>query len=250
MYFHKDRASVNPLIVAGPVWDFNIAFGNANYADGERSTGWRSHYGRVPFWWRRLLQDPAFTSRLEQRWIELRQGVLSDDHVLHVIDSLATHLDEAQQRHFERWDFLGVFLWPNAFVGETWQEELDYLKSWTLTRMAWIDKHIGSITWSDPGSGTNRVDRPGAARDLALRAYPVPVRDHVVIEINTAAPISGTLLLCDVLGRELRRVDVEMRAAGRHAIEFDLWRVPVGTYSVILLGADGSVASTRVTVER
>ncbi|MBR9974399.1 MAG: CotH kinase family protein [Bacteroidetes bacterium] len=250
MYFHKDRASVNRHIVAGPVWDFNIAFGNANYADGELTSGWRSHYGRVPFWWRRLLQDPTFTERLEHRWTELRQGVLSDDHVLHVIDSLAAHLDEAQQRHFERWDFLGVFLWPNAFVGETWDEELDYLKSWTLARMAWMDEHIGSIAWTGSQGGTNRVGDPSVAGDMAIRAYPAPVRDHVTIEMHATSSISGTLVLCDMLGRELRRVDVELQSAGQHFQEFDLRHVPVGIYSVILLGADGSVTSARVTVER
>jgi hypothetical protein len=250
VYMHKDRSSIDHRIVAGPVWDFNIAFGNANYRDGELTTGWRSHNGRIPFWWRRLLQDVTFTTRLEHRWSELRQGVLSDDHVRHVIDSLASHLNEAQHRHFARWELLGANIWPNAFVGDTWEEELDYLKSWTLERMAWMDEHIESIAWTGSGNGTNNVGMPGVAGNLAMNSYPAPVRDRVTIEIHASSPVSGTLVLRDILGRELRRVHVDKFSGERKRLDFDLRGVPHGTYTVTLHSTAGIVSHTRVTVRR
>mgnify|MGYP006171990771 CR=1 FL=1 len=36
-YYHKDRGG---KVRAGPLWDFNISMGNADYAEGEFRTGW------------------------------------------------------------------------------------------------------------------------------------------------------------------------------------------------------------------
>lgn len=250
VYLHKDRSSVNPLIVAGPVWDFNVAFGNANYSSGERTMGWRSHYGRVPFWWRRLLADTAFTTRLEQRWTELRQGVLSDAHVLHVIDSLATYLDEAQQRHFQRWDLLGVFLWPNVFVGETWQEELDYLKSWTLARMEWMDEQIASIAWTGQSEGTDAIDHPSGPDDFRITTWPVPAREYLMIRLDGPSPAAGTVVLRDAMGRALRRFDVDSRSSGTNTLRLDVRDLPSGTYTATLHSPGGLLARTCVTILR
>ena len=52
---------------------------------------------------------------------------------------------EAQTRHFARWDLLGKEIWPNYFVGETWESELSYLKRWIRDRVAWMDANISSI---------------------------------------------------------------------------------------------------------
>ena len=40
-YLHKDRDDIDPLLHAGPIWDFNIAFGNANYCNAEQPYGWQ-----------------------------------------------------------------------------------------------------------------------------------------------------------------------------------------------------------------
>src|SRR6185437_2439779 len=58
-FFHKDRNSINPKIIAGPVWDYDIAFRNANYCVGSDTTGWAYQFNyvckddghQVPFWW-------------------------------------------------------------------------------------------------------------------------------------------------------------------------------------------------------
>src|SRR5262249_13881405 len=36
-YFHKDR---NGKVMAGPIWDWNLAFGNADYLDGGHTNRW------------------------------------------------------------------------------------------------------------------------------------------------------------------------------------------------------------------
>jgi hypothetical protein len=38
-YFNKDRNSKNSKIIAGPVWDYDLAFRNANYCNGSNRDG-------------------------------------------------------------------------------------------------------------------------------------------------------------------------------------------------------------------
>ena len=42
---HKD---INEKLKMGSIWDFNIAFGNADYCEGGLTTGWASNLTRLP----------------------------------------------------------------------------------------------------------------------------------------------------------------------------------------------------------
>ncbi len=146
-FLHKDKASNGGKLKMGPVWDFNLAFGNVTYDDGFSTAGWyvlspKNLTNNIPFWWRKLLEDKSFISKLERRWFELREIQLADTRIVYIIDSLATELQEAQIRNFERWDILGTYIWPNYFIGATHEEEITYLKDWVIDRMAWMDKNI------------------------------------------------------------------------------------------------------------
>ena len=39
-YLYKDKDSNDGRLVAGPIWDFNLGFGNANYDEGWDTQGW------------------------------------------------------------------------------------------------------------------------------------------------------------------------------------------------------------------
>ncbi|MCH8903959.1 MAG: CotH kinase family protein, partial [Bacteroidetes bacterium] len=61
-FLYKDRDSIDAKIHAGPVWDFNLAFGNADYYVGWLTNGWEVDFNKYfksdglqnPFWWQRL----------------------------------------------------------------------------------------------------------------------------------------------------------------------------------------------------
>ncbi len=143
-FMHKDKDSNGGKLKMGPVWDFNLAFGNANYNDAELIEGWRllKPYRDIPFWWKKFVYDERFISKLMERWFTLRENELSDNRVLSIIDSITTRVDEAQKRNFEKWDILGEYIWPNFFIGYTYNEEVEYLKSWIVDRLAWMDNNI------------------------------------------------------------------------------------------------------------
>ncbi|MFZ5480017.1 MAG: CotH kinase family protein [Myxococcota bacterium] len=135
---------------AGPAWDFDRAWGNVNYCESWTTDGWiwdsldRCGYAyQYPFWWERLREDPAFRDRLRARWDELRAGPLADEAIVARISELRAAALEAQPRDDARWGTIGEYVDPNWYVGETWDEEIRWLRDWALERAAWMDEHVG-----------------------------------------------------------------------------------------------------------
>ena len=138
-FMFKDREG---KLNMGPPWDYNLTLGNANYLAGWDPTGWYytqvGSYQEYP-WFPRLHQDPNYLAQYRTRWFELRQNVIVADKMLQQIDSLATFLDEAQKRNFTKWKILGTYVWPNQFIGNTYAEEINFMKDWLTKRIAWMD---------------------------------------------------------------------------------------------------------------
>lgn len=140
-YFHKDR---NGKLVMGPVWDYDLSLGNANYNDGWNATNWYNRLlgdGDYPYW-RRLFEDPEFKLRYADRWFSARRGVFTADRLLGMVESYATLLDEPAVRNYGRWPTLGVYVWPNWFIAKTYREEITWMKGWIADRLTWMDSQI------------------------------------------------------------------------------------------------------------
>ncbi len=150
-FMYKERLSEGGKLVAGPLWDFNLGWGNANYCNGGLTSGWEIYFNDVcggdwalnnPFYWNRFVEDPAFTHALNCRWQELRMTTLNTDTILAFIDEMELYLEDAADRNFQRWPILGSYVWPNNFVGSTYAEEMDYLRSWMIDRLNWMDANM------------------------------------------------------------------------------------------------------------
>ncbi|MBX2891062.1 MAG: CotH kinase family protein [Saprospiraceae bacterium] len=156
-FFHKDKDSKDERLHAGPVWDFNIAMGNANYCNGETYTGWAIDFNNycpndgwvIHFWWRTLWNDPSFRQRLHSRWQELRGDLLTTTNVTSMVDSLAGVVSQAQVRNWQRWPVLHTWVWPNAFCCGTYQQHVDYLKNWLVHRLEWMDGKMATLNAED-----------------------------------------------------------------------------------------------------
>jgi hypothetical protein len=144
-YMHKERSG---LLHMGPVWDFNLSLGNADYRDAWLTEGWHHHTipGAAGYrWYERLFEDPAFRASHSGRWRALRKGPLATDTLLADIDSATALLAGAAERNFARWDILGRYVWPNApgyAQRTTYAAEIAYLKDWLLARLAWLDSQL------------------------------------------------------------------------------------------------------------
>ncbi len=134
------------------VWDFDIAFGNANHItweQGASSVGWDGWFikTRSP-WFDRFFEDPAFVSALKLRWNALKPQL---DKVPDFVRDRAAKLNEAQKRNFTPlssggagWNINEV-IWPNFIDRGSYAAEVDYLLDFLEKRISWLDTNIGNL---------------------------------------------------------------------------------------------------------
>ena len=139
----------------GPIWDFNLAFGNANYCGGESPEGWVYLFNdicpgdtwQVPFWWKRFMEDPNWKKSIKDRWLELRIDKFSNQNILNKISNYSKYLidNNSIQDNFNKWNILNKYMWPNYYIGVTYTDEITYLKDWINKRLIWMDSQINNF---------------------------------------------------------------------------------------------------------
>jgi hypothetical protein len=252
-FLYKNNASKNNRLFAGPVWDYSIGFGNANYGDGWIRTGWQldllatsssmDNYAG-PFWWKKLWADAAFKKAVAIRWKSLRTSTLSTTNIIGLIDSLAATVDEGQQRNFERWPIIGSYVWPNYYyLASSYQDEVNYLKSWFLARTDWMDRTLLPLA-------TAVIDREHAVTPATLvleQNYPNPFNPSTTIRYSLGAAGPVRFEVFDVLGRCVALLIDGVQAAGAHEAKWDAATAAGGVYYGRLTAGAGS-SVIRMTV--
>ncbi|QQR85861.1 MAG: CotH kinase family protein [Flavobacteriales bacterium] len=209
VFWHKDKYSNGGKLKAGPVWDFDWAWkdiASCPIFEATDGSGW-AHLINDCFtdnyscgWYVRMLQDTTFTRELQCAYLDYRTTVLDTANIFHYIDSVAARVQNAQQRHFQKWPILGISgPAPEVNpVATTYAAEIDTLKAWIMRRLDWLDANM-----------------PGLCDGTALpeAVYYVPMDVLVDPEARTIRFIGShtgdgkaLLVLHDMLGRDLVRV--------------------------------------------
>jgi hypothetical protein len=123
----------------GPLWDFDLSFGNVDYADSQYAEGF---WVKSNPWYVRLFRDPAFVEKVKTRFAYFRQN---QNLIMDKIDMHAESLQLAQAENDDKWETLGVYVWPNPVIFDTYDEEVAHLKNWYETRMAWLETAINDL---------------------------------------------------------------------------------------------------------
>lgn len=159
-YFHKDRAG---KLRAGPIWDFNLTFGNDLFLWGFD----RSHYDVWQFadggndgakFWTDLFNNPTYKCYLAKRWNELIQPgqPLNYDSLVQYIDQTVAYISEAKAREEQKWT---SDVYPPVHFSPT---EISDLKVWLSNRISWITNNLGSFanckTVSIPSLVINKIN--------------------------------------------------------------------------------------------
>ena len=120
-------------IKMGPLWDFDLAFGNVDYSECEYPTGfWVKEHA----WYKRLFEDPTFVEKVKTRFTYFREN---QNYILDKIDTHAKYLHFSQQENNNKWDVIGNYAWPNPVVYDSYEEEVEHLKNWYTKRMNRLD---------------------------------------------------------------------------------------------------------------
>lgn len=126
-------------IKMGPLWDFDLAFGNVNYSECEFPEGF---WVKNNAWFNRLFQDPAFVAKVKTRFLYFRS---QQNFILGKMDFYSNYLSLAQKENNNKWNVIGNYVWPNPVVFSTYEEEVSHLKNWYIKRMNWLDTAIKNL---------------------------------------------------------------------------------------------------------
>jgi hypothetical protein len=138
-FFHKER---NGKLKAGPIWDFNLTFGNDLFLwgfDRSHSNVWQFSDGGNDGakFWKDLYLDPQFKCYLSKRWNELTQPgkPMNLTSINNLIDTTVALIAPAVAREESRWGSVGNH-----------SNQINGIKTFLSARTTWINANIGGFT--------------------------------------------------------------------------------------------------------
>lgn len=243
-YMNKERDSKDGRIRMGPVWDYDIAWHNANYCEGDLSTGWAyqfpctDDYWQVPFWWGRLLEDPRYKNNLACRWLSFRQNILSNAWFDTYIDSISNQLFEAQQRNFIQWPIIGSYVWPNPWpYPATYQGEVEVLKTWIHDRLSWLDAQFPNTC-----DKTYSINENELAGTFVISPNPATDYMHIGFAVSDKALVHFEIY--NQQGIMLFASNTSSRSPGEYNEIIDVTAYKPGVY-LLRLSIDGKIHTQR-----
>ena len=250
-YFYKDKDSKGSKLKMGPAWDYNLSFGNADFLDGYKTTGWqykvndlaipaKDTYFLSPTWWEQLSVDSTFRYKASKRWEVLRKNALNSDRINTWMDSTATVLQEARIRNNNRWTgVLGVKIWPNYYVGATYENETTWMKDWIRQRTAWLDAQLKVF-------GQPLANEEEIANKFPLRIFPNPTETETTIEFEVAKRGRVRINVYDFTGKLLKTVLDEEKNANTYQVKLNIENFNYGMYLIDYQLDNVHVESMRV----
>jgi len=116
----------------GPIWDFDLAFGNVDY-----NTNWnpQGFWIMKSVWFKKLMYHDNFKNAVRDRFqyfYDHRQDLYLE------IRQKSLYLATSQKLNDEKWNLIGNYVWPNYAVYENYEEEVEKLIEWLEQRFQWI----------------------------------------------------------------------------------------------------------------
>lgn len=242
-YLYKDKDSKGGKLVLGPLWDFNLAYGNVDYNAAVQypNGGWLYNDFRM-WWFPRLMLDPNFQNKMKTRWDSLRDEELSNARIIFLIDSLAASLSEAQVRNYERWPILNEYVWPNQYVGGSYANEVAWFKNWIISRANWMDANLpGTIIEPDPVTG---IDDEFTQQGISV--YPNPAQNNFTVSWSNPAHEPCEIQIINSLGQQIIAVT---ETGSSWALKESANKINRGIYLVKVTNPRGKSVVTRLVRE-
>lgn len=133
-FFHKNRMG---KLRAGPVWDYNLAFGYDAFGNRSKYDVWQfdNSDNNGPKFWKDLFDTDLFRCYLAKRWFELTEPgqPLNYDFVCNRIDEIDALIAEAIPRDNQRWNQMNQHT-----------QYVNNMKTWIQQRINWLNNNIGS----------------------------------------------------------------------------------------------------------
>lgn len=123
----------NGKLKMGPLWDFDIAFGNVNYNGCDNPEGfWIKNVS----WFKRLFQDPTFVQKVKERFAYFYENRNS---IYDQINENAEYLRYSIIENNNKWKTLYIYTWPNNTIWGSYENEVQSMKIWLEKRFQWLN---------------------------------------------------------------------------------------------------------------
>lgn len=241
-YMYKDKDSKGGKLHFGPLWDFNLGYGNFDFACSPDPQGWSYEFPDCgswhPFWARKLADIPNIQNLSDCRWNELRAGAFQTDSILKFIDDKVFEIGSAADRNFDRWEILGEYVWPNDYIGESYPDEVAFLKTWLTDRLDWMDENMEGNCEDYIPVENNKTEKD------AVQIYPNPANEQCKVFWDRSE------------ATKMELYDIEGRLAGSQLIrphtiaEIDVNNLRSGMYFLLFksLKTNRIISTQRLTV--
>jgi hypothetical protein len=186
------------------------------------------------YWYQRMVEDPFFASTMNCRWRSLRQTALSNENLTKTIDDMVATLGNATQRNFDRWPILGVWIPPKQYVGNTYEDEVNWMKQWLFERLAWMDANM-------PGDCELITSAENEPLGEQIAIYPNPSAKSFKIALNQSAGKNVKIEIYSMMGEQVLSAETsnpEFIWEGSHA---------PGVYVVRITNENILLATKRIT---
>ena len=116
---------------------------------------------------------------------------------------------------------MNEWIWPNNYVGGTYQNEVNYLKDWFEERVAWMDKNIDEISWQVKNSSS----------EPTFKLYPNPFHNELTIQIQKETRGAGTLTFFNFVGQKITTLNFDIKNGTANEL-----KIPTHTISQLSSG--------------
>jgi len=252
--YRKDSSGTSK-IMAGPLWDFDLAAGVQNNMGGGFFPGmggggasFPSHYQShtdsirpTHVFYKRLWADNVFKAKYKKLWLKHKSD----------FQAMSSLVDNIKSQVGGSITGKGNNIWANnAMMGsgtltaQQFNTEVSGLKTWLNNRLAWVDGQINVTTidtsWdiqASPGGG-------GGHTSIASRQAAKPASALSVVKngLNISAASAASVKIVSLTGDVVRR---QAFAAGSHAVR--LGDLPRGMY-LARVDLDGVKKTVKVSV--
>lgn len=121
----------------GPVWDFDVAYGNWKTDSLRTVTDW---YIRESGWNKQLFSNPMVQKRAKDYWVEHRDFL---ETITDSIRKYAKIVKPYTMNDFKRWPILNsTENWAHKEPYRSYDEAIDSLNCWIRQRIKWIDNNV------------------------------------------------------------------------------------------------------------
>jgi hypothetical protein len=199
-YFYKDRDDRDSRIHYGPLWDYDLAFGNTIFQQAALTTGWQWATGENSMLSvKRLFQDTSLVNLFQERYHVAREGCFSDARLFGYIDSMVNFLSVPVEYNYQVWPVIDEVLFHPNYISTSYENEIWNIKNWLTDRLDWIDANVDDIFYEV--HIVPDVIQDAGQTSFAYAVFPNPFSDE--LSLTLSIPLSGSLRieLIDCTGR-------------------------------------------------